>query len=102
VSVLESNDGYRCFYDQNGDPICRGEHLKSGYRLSWFGTPFDFNTGVNNGRGPVDVKASMGACDATLVELKLASNPQLEKNLENQVEVYKAANRPRLAKSPRC
>jgi hypothetical protein len=48
---------------------------------------------VNNGRGPVDFKVSRGARDQTLVEFKLASNPQLERNIENQVAVYEKANR---------
>lgn len=92
-SVIENNDGYRYFYGNDDEPIRKEEDLKIAYRLTWFGTPFDFNTEVNNGRGPVDVKASMGARDTTVVELKLASNSQLEKNLRNQLEVYKEANR---------
>lgn len=35
---------------------------------------------------------SRGAKDASLVEFKLASNSQLERNLKNQVEIYKKAN----------
>ncbi len=34
----------------------------------------------------------MGAQDSTLVEMKLASNTQLEKNLQKQLEIYKEAN----------
>lgn len=90
-SVIESNDGYRYFYI-NGEPIRREEDLKIAYRLTWFGSSFDFNTEVNNGRGPVDAKISKGSADKSLVELKLATNTQLEKNLQNQVEVYEKAN----------
>jgi hypothetical protein len=36
---------------------------------------------------------SYGRGDAALVELKLASNSKLERNLEHQVEIYKEANR---------
>jgi hypothetical protein len=50
------------------------------------------NREVNNGRGAVDYKISKGAKDSTLVEFKLASNSKLRQNIENQVEVYKAAN----------
>ncbi|OGD08830.1 hypothetical protein A2397_05290 [Candidatus Amesbacteria bacterium RIFOXYB1_FULL_44_23] len=90
-SVIENNDGYRYFY-VNGEPIRREEDLKIAYRLTWYGSTFDFNTEVNNGRGPVDVKVSKGSADKSLVELKLATNTQLERNLQNQVGVYEKAN----------
>ncbi len=90
--VVENNDGYRHFYDKNGNCIAKEEDLKVLYRLTWFGSSYDVNTEVNNGRGPVDTKVSQGAKDASLVEFKLASNSQLERNLKNQVEVYKKAN----------
>ena len=47
---------------------------------------------VNDGRGPADYKISYGAADKTLVEFKLASNPQLEKNLQNPAEIYQKAS----------
>lgn len=47
---------------------------------------------VNDGRGPVDFKISQGAKDKTLVEMKLASNSKLERNLARQVEIYKKAS----------
>jgi predicted Rossmann fold nucleotide-binding protein DprA/Smf involved in DNA uptake len=50
------------------------------------------NREVNNGRGPVDFKLSKGAVDKSLNEIKLASNSQLKRNLQNQVEVYEKAN----------
>lgn len=90
-TVVESNDGYRYFY-VNGEPLRREEDLKIAYRLTWIDSSFDFNTEVNNGRGPVDVKVSKGSVDKSLVELKLATNTQLEKNLQNQVVVYEQAN----------
>ena len=90
-SVIENNDGYRYFY-LNDEPIRREEDLKIAYRLTWYGSTFDFNTEVNNGRGPVDVKVSKGSADKSLVELKLATNTQLERNLQNQVGVYEKAN----------
>ena len=62
------------------------------YRLTWYGTAFDVNREVNNGRGPVDFKISKGAADKSLVEMKLASNSKLKQNLEHQVEIYKKAN----------
>lgn len=63
------------------------------YRLVWYATEFDVNREVNNGRGPVDYKISKGAWNSSLVEFKLASNSKLKKNLANQVEIYKKANR---------
>jgi len=54
---------------------------------------FDVNAEVNNGRGPVDFKVSRGSADTTLLEIKLASNSALRRNLEKQVPVYKKANK---------
>ena len=88
---IEKNDGYRLFY-VNGKPISREDHLQYAFRFVWFASPFDVNREVNNGRGPADYKISMGANDSTLVEFKLASNSSLKKNLQNQLEIYQAAN----------
>lgn len=90
-SVIEDMDGYRIFY-LNGNPVRRENDLQTMFRLVWYGTEFDVNREVNNGRGPVDFKISKGSADSTLVEFKLASNTKLKKNLENQVEIYKKAN----------
>jgi len=89
--VIENKDGYRLFYVK-GKPIKREEDLHIMYRLTWFASPIEIDREVNNGRGPVDFKASMGSKDKTLVEFKLASNTKLKKNLENQVGIYEAAN----------
>jgi len=62
------------------------------YRLVWIGTPSDISAEVNDGRGPADYKISRGSLDKTIVEMKLASNSQLERNLTKQVEIYKAAS----------
>ncbi len=64
----------------NGRRICRFF-----FRLVWFGTPSDVTTEANDGRGPVDYKIARGASDKTLVEMKLAKNTALERNLERQV-----------------
>lgn len=90
-SVIEDMDGYRLFY-LNGQQIRKESDLQIMYRLVWYATEYDVNREVNNGRGPVDFKISNGSKDSTLVEFKLASNPKLKKNLENQVEIYKKAN----------
>lgn len=89
--VIENQDGYRIFYVE-GQPIKREADLQLLYKLVWFGSPYDLNAEVNNGRGPVDFKVSHGAVDKTLVEFKLASNSKLKQNLQNQIEVYKKAS----------
>lgn len=90
--VIENNNGYRLFFDRKGRPIKREEDLHVCYGLAWNGSKFDVNREVDNGRGSVDFTVSKGSDDKTVVEMKLASNPSLRRNLRNQVEVYKAAN----------
>lgn len=89
--VIENQDGYRIFY-VNGNPIRRESDLQIMYRLIWYGTNFDVNREVNNGRGPADYKISYGKKNSTIVEFKLASNGKLRQNLEKQVDIYKAAS----------
>lgn len=90
-SYVEDNDGYRL--------LNRDGHFSSEKDLQLFmglvfqQTEFDVNREVNNGRGPVDFKVSKGSADKSLIEVKLASNKQLERNLQNQLRVYEAANR---------
>ncbi|MFN7160574.1 MAG: hypothetical protein ACK4NC_03115 [Candidatus Gracilibacteria bacterium] len=94
--VIEDEDGYRIFH-QNGTVKKRESDIHALFKLTWCGTKYDVNSEVNNGRGPVDFKVSLGSTDKTLVEFKLASNPQLERNLRNQVEIYKKANKTKKA-----
>lgn len=89
--VIENNDGYRIFYSK-GLAIKKEDDLQILYRLTWFATISDVNREVNNGRGPVDFKISRGNKDKTLIEFKLASNSQLKRNLQNQVNIYEKAN----------
>ncbi len=90
--VIENKDGYRIFYRDNGEHIDREQDLQILFALTWFASESDVNREVNNGRGPVDFKVSRGSKDKSLVEFKLAKNTQLERNLENQLKVYEAAN----------
>jgi hypothetical protein len=53
-----------------------------------YGALFDYNSEVNNGRGPIDFIVSYGSQDKTGLELKLASNRKLKQNLLNQGNVY--------------
>jgi hypothetical protein len=89
--VIENNDGYRIFWP-NGEAIRTENDVQILYRLTWCGTVSEIDREVNNGRGPVDFKASRGRFDKSLIEFKLASNTQLKRNLENQVEIYQKAN----------
>lgn len=89
--VIEDQDGYRLFYI-NGEPVRRESDVQLIFKFTWFASPSDFNSEVNNGRGPVDFKVSRGAFDKSIIEFKLASNTQLRRNLKNQVEIYKQAN----------
>ncbi len=89
--VIENKGGYKIFYDK-GKPIAKEEDIHILFRLTWFATPSDISREVNDGRGPVDFKISRGSKDKTLVEFKLASNPQLRRNLQRQLEIYKKAS----------
>lgn len=89
--VIENKGGHRIFY-HNGVPIQRETDLHVLYRLVWFGSPSDVGTEANDGRGPVDYKISRGAKDKTLIEMKLAKNTGLERNLVRQLPIYQAAS----------
>ena len=89
--VVENKGGHRLFF-ANGKPVRRESDLQILFRLTWFATPSDISREVNDGRGPVDFKASRGGFDKTLVEFKLAKNSHLRRNLEKQVEIYKKAS----------
>lgn len=90
-NIIENNDGYRDFY-VGGRPVKTEADLHILYKYTWFGSGFDVNQEVNNGRGPADFKISRGSDDKTLVEFKLATNTKLERNLQNQLRIYEAAN----------
>ena len=89
--VIEKKGGHRIFYS-DGKPIASEKDLQILYRLVWFGSPSDVGAEANDGRGPVDYKLSRGASDKTLVEMKLARNTALERNLEKQLPIYQAAS----------
>jgi hypothetical protein len=90
-NFIEYQDGYRLLYVDR-KPIKREEDFQLLFKLTWFGTPSDVSREVNDGRGPSDFKISRGSFDKTIVEFKLASNSHLEKNLENQAEIYQKAS----------
>jgi len=90
-SVIEDQDGYKIFYHE-GHALKREMDLQLIFKMTWFASPSDFNSEVNNGRGPVDFKISRGSVDKTLVEFKLASNSHLKRNLQKQLSIYEKAN----------
>jgi len=90
--VIENNDGYRIFY-KNGKPIASEDTIQRIFRLTWFASPLDVNSEVNNGRGPADYKVSFGNRDSTIIEFKLGSSTSLKRNLKNQTEIYKKASK---------
>jgi len=89
--IVENKGGWRLFYVK-GKPLRKETDVHILFRLTWFGTPSDVSREVNDGRGPVDFKISTGSQDKTLVEFKLASNPQLKRNLQRQLEIYQKAS----------
>lgn len=89
--VIENKGGHRLFYVE-GKPVERESDLQIAYRLTWFATVSDISREVNDGRGPVDFKASRGKVDKTLVEFKLASNSKIEQNLAKQCEIYEKSS----------
>ena len=91
---IENNDGYRLL-SRAGQPFSTEAEVQLAFGLVWCKSEFDVNREPNNGRGPVDFKASFGAGDKSLIEFKLGSNKQLERNLQKQIAVYEKANRTR-------
>jgi hypothetical protein len=89
--VIENKGGHRLFYIK-GKQVERESDLQVAYRLTWYATDSDISREVNDGRGPVDFKVSRGRADKTLVEFKLASNSQIEKNLVKQCEIYEKSS----------
>ncbi|MGO9684278.1 MAG: hypothetical protein ACLPTZ_17160 [Beijerinckiaceae bacterium] len=89
--VIENKGGHRLFYHK-GVAIQRESDLQILFRFVWFGSPSDVGTEANDGRGPVDYKIARGARDKTLIEMKLAKNSSLERNLIKQLPIYQAAS----------
>jgi hypothetical protein len=85
--VIENKGGHKIFYVK-GRLLERESDAHILYRFTWFATPSDVSREVNDGRGQADYKISRGSRDKSIVEFKLASNPQLERNLEHQTLIY--------------
>jgi len=89
--IIENKGGYKYLY-LNDIPIKKEDDIHILYRLTWFRTIYDVSHEVNDGRGFADFKVSLGSLDKTIVEFKLASNPQLKRNLKKQTDIYKKAS----------
>ncbi len=90
--VIENKGGHRIFYGLDGEPVRRERDVHILFRLVWHGTLSDVSREVDDGRGPADYKISRGSADKTLIEFKLASNTQLKRNLERQLDIYNKAS----------
>ncbi len=89
--VIENKGGHKLFYI-DGQPVQRESDLQILYRLTWYASVSDVTREADDGRGPADFKISRGAGDKTIVELKLAKNSHLERNLQKQAELYSKAS----------
>jgi len=83
--ILESNS--RSLYVR--EVPLQEKQLQLMFKMATYGSLFDYNSEVNNGRGPIDFIISFGSKDKIGLELKLASNKKLKHNLLNQGRVYK-------------
>lgn len=90
-NYVENMDGWRAINKGEGKGLSSEQDVQLFFGLLLQESRFDVNREVNNGRGPVDFKISMGL-DKTLIEFKLAKSSSLKRNMANQVEVYKKAN----------
>lgn len=89
--VIENKGGHRVFY-LKGKPVSNEDDLHILYQLTWFASKSTVTREANDGRGPVDFKVSRSNQDITIVEMKLASNSQLKRNLQRQTQIYKKAS----------
>ncbi|MBG6059959.1 hypothetical protein RCH16_003416 [Cryobacterium sp. MP_M5] len=90
---IEDQDGYKLINRPGHERAFSNEKdVQLYFGLAFVGSEYDVNREVNNGRGPVDFKVSKGAFDKSLIEVKLASNSHLKRNLQKQIEIYEKAN----------
>ncbi len=64
------------------------KQLQLMFKNATYGSLFDYNSEVSNGRGPIDFIVSFGANEKIGIEFKLASNTKLKQNLLNQSKIY--------------
>lgn len=88
---IESQEGYKIL---SPEKVTNEEYLQILFKglNTIAGSSYRFDREVGNGRGNTDFIVSKGAVDSTIVEFKMASNPNLNSNLKYQVPVYKKSN----------
>jgi hypothetical protein len=90
---VEHQDGYTVINRGAGQPFATEREVQGFFGLLLQRSNFDANREVNNGRGAVDFKLSMGASDKSLIEFKLAKSSSLKRNVKNQLAIYEKANK---------
>lgn len=91
-NAIENQDVYKVLWRSESEPVNETE-AQLLFKLVWYGSSYDLNREVNNGRGPVDYTVSKGAINKSIIEFKLATNTHLKQGLEKQVPIYKTANK---------
>lgn len=89
--AIEDEDLYLVLW-HNGEPSNERD-VQLLFKLVWQNSEYDLNREVDNGRGSVDYVVSKGSADKAVVEFKLAKNTKIRQNLQNQVNIYKNANK---------
>lgn len=89
---IEKEDCYRIFFSKDGSLAAQESDVQYLFKLVWENSESSVDSEVKNGLGIVDFKIARGRKDTTLVEFKLGSNSSLERNVENQTEIYAAVN----------
>jgi len=83
--------GWRSFYNK-GKVLQREKDVQRLFKFVWMDTSYALSPEVDHGRGPADFEVSKGASDKTIIEVKLAKNTQLKKNIQKQAEQYQSAS----------
>jgi hypothetical protein len=84
--AIENKEGYQVLYFDD-KPIEREDDLKILYRLTWRATPVA--NYMTDEQISTPAKSSREGKHKPVIEMKLASNPQLRRRLEKEVEGYK-------------
>jgi hypothetical protein len=83
-NVIEREGGYRVFYEIN-DPITRETDLQLFFRLTWLAPSSVMDQSASE-YGTENFKISRENTESSIVEFKLARNPQLRKSLEKYAD----------------
>lgn len=81
-NAIENNEGYRVLYFED-KPLEREDDLKILYRLTWRAAPIN-----TDGHTPANARGGRAGKRKPLIDMKLASNAQLRRRLEKELEDY--------------